>query len=514
MKKVLFFGISLIIFGVASVALATMTTFGIDQVVSALPGWQFIQHDSLAVGPDKSVYVVYDNEEIEPLKFLFAKQTAGVGPFTSYVLDPAGDGAKNEAIDINKQGTLVASWVRGNNFETQVHFAYSTNGGDSFSNPAAVSTVGYNMFPEADMGKSGSAYIVWKNFDTYLNGKLYFSKTNNGQTFSTPKVIDGDMAGNIVERYQGTTVHMDVLEGTDTRNDIIGVCWQGFLDDYNTEYAWAAVSTDGGQTFTQPIMADPAQITSFQYSPGCTVDENYLYLSFDFDGDIYFTRMKHGNTSFEPIRIVSTEEAVAQTVTIDSARPAYIYMAWDDNRNTSGFASEGYFMRSFDGGETWTDETNFEDDNPGYSPDVSYSFVQMANDKSAHVSFSNDLFAGTGRDIFYDTATVPFQAFATANTPVVHRNEYATFKLTVKNYEEITKQFDYWLEAYLPNGSSYGGNPISPSSTTIGPNGSLSANKSVLVPGTAPFGTYRMCFKVGTYPDAEDGECAYFDVVQ
>jgi hypothetical protein len=195
---------------------------------------------------------------------------------------------------------------------------------------------------------SGIVYVAWED-ERNDNGDIYFANsTDGGATWSNPNMkINTDNGTEI----QGTPSL--ALDSTGT----IYAAWSDNRNGYLNIYF--ANSKDGGATWTDPNVRVKSS-TAFQSDPTMAVDSTgTIYLAwqngYDGDWDIYFVKSNDGGTTWTdpPTRVNTDSTSFFQlnpTIAVNSS--GAIYMAWDDERNGN---SDIYFTKSTDGGATWTD---------------------------------------------------------------------------------------------------------------------------------------------------------------
>jgi len=89
------------------------------------------------------------------------------------------------------------------------------------------------------------------------------------------------------------------------------------------------------------------------------------------------------------------------------------------------------------------------------------------------------------------------------------------YTVTVENLSSSAQSFYGLIDAWLPNGSPYSGNPLlGPVPVTLAPGGSRSEYLTRTVPAIAPLGEYLLRVKVGNPPaDLLDQDFFHFRVV-
>jgi len=134
-------------------------------------------------------------------------------------------------------------------------------------------------------------------------------------------------------------------------------------DNDNDRDIYFTKSTDGGISFTSPIMVNDSAVVKGQTNCACAVDSNgqYVYVVWQdtrnpqYDEDIYLARSTDGGASFLSAQRVNddfdTTKQWFPVVACDNSGQ-YVYVAWQDFRDTL-FASGVYFCRSADYGQAF-----------------------------------------------------------------------------------------------------------------------------------------------------------------
>jgi len=146
-------------------------------------------------------------------------------------------------------------------------------------------------------------------------------------------------------------------------------------------------STNGGSSFTTPVLVNDSSEVLVQWYPAIAVDSSgqYVYIAWQdwrnpqYDSDIYFARSTDGGASFLPSIRVNDDSILADqwypVVACDNSGQ-YIYVAWADPRDSlHGF--DVYFSRSTDFGQTFEpnypiNDTATTDTTPQDFPSIYY----------------------------------------------------------------------------------------------------------------------------------------------
>jgi hypothetical protein len=178
---------------------------------------------------------------------------------------------------------VYVSWTRflfnannGSYVQSPIFFAYSTDGGQTFSTPTNISgNVLYDQGSRPIVGYDGTVYVIWEGSTRLasLNSQWIVKSTDGGVTWSAPKRIadvrDIVSPANTVFRVNSFPAGAAAPNGdlyaawSTQQSDAGGLCAGGT----NTGCHLAAVyskSTDGGATWSAPAPIFPALDASTQ----------------------------------------------------------------------------------------------------------------------------------------------------------------------------------------------------------------------------------------------------------
>jgi len=303
-------------------------TFSASVCVSDDNGTALNYAPRVATDNQGNVYVVWHDNRNGNWDIYFAKSTDGGANFSTNVQvvnDP--DTQYEAALAIDDQGYIYVTWIHlydDNGTDYDIHFAKSTDEGQTFTIPVMVNDVGngYQYTANIKVGESGIIYVAWTD---HRNGwsNIYFAKsTDGGENFSE------NISVNSTDYGQG---YPD-LALDDTEN--IYVVWQDLRDYYssNTTQVYLAKSTDSEAGFEVGVQVNDANIT---------ISLMYLYPSLAVTGD------------------------------------GKIYVSWWDNRNDN---LDVYLTRSYDGGVSFSPSWRMNDDINNASQDKSRIVVDESGD--------------------------------------------------------------------------------------------------------------------------------------
>jgi len=170
------------IFSINARALAEVT-FGTNVRVDDTGSSTSDQRDpSIATDPNGNIYVAWaDNRDDSSGDIYLAKSTDGGNSFETNVrVDDTGlsTGAQHyPSIVIDTNGNIYVVWIDYRNGNSDIYFAKSTDGGNSFETNVRVDDTGSSIVeqlnPSIATDQNGNIYIVWQDnrngsYDTYF----------------------------------------------------------------------------------------------------------------------------------------------------------------------------------------------------------------------------------------------------------------------------------------------------------------------------------------------------------
>ena len=362
-------------------------------------------------------------------------------------------GSHNQGVNIGTgpNGEVYLVWAIYDGWPTDedaIGFAKSTDGGETWEEPQRIITnirgvrnsgVPQNMrvasFPAAavdcsESPNSGNIYVVWTNIgvpgeNTGSDRDVYMIRsTNEGSTWSDPIRINQDEIG------QGKC-HYDPWIACDASNGILSVV---FYDNRNVNAnqaeAWAAVSTDAGNTWEDFKVSD----VSFTPSPIPGFAQGYMgdYLSITaLDGLVYpcWTDNRTGEvmTYVSVFETINIQIPYDLEVTVDD-ETGQANLTWNFNE-TDGFE---YFNIYRDGELLGnTNDQFFTDQLPEYG----YYTYEVR-------SFYGD--AGESAPAIYNTqwGSASIEATPEEVTAVLYQDETVVKQIKINNNGELDLEFE------------------------------------------------------------------------
>ena len=261
---------------------------------------------------------------------------------------------------------------------TNVAFAKSDDGGDSFGSPIAITThSGTSGLPQIS-ADANNVYLLWED-NSLGNFDVFFAKsTDMGNTFNPVKNISSNTG-------QSGTPKM-VSAGNN-----IAISW---MDDSSGSYnIMFSKSTDGGLTFSKPL--NISNSTKDAGYPELALSGNNVYVTWTNtmeknNYDILFSKSDDGGQTFANPVNISNNSGASGWPQIAVSRDVYI--SWVDN--TPG-NFDIYIAKSIDNGASFETPVNISN-TPNESwynrmavhPDTVYMVWQEANGSNHDIMFT------------------------------------------------------------------------------------------------------------------------------
>lgn len=183
-------------------------------------------------------------------------------------------------------------------------------------------------------------------------------------------------------------------------------------------------STDRGETwggeitlFEFPSASDPdAAQGGRQFSTPAVDEAGNLYVTWrNFGAGIYFTRSINNGVSFEPSRTIAPVNSIGQlfdggyrlssypVLAADPSQTGQLYVAWADNAEGD---ADIVFIKSEDGGATWTTPARLNNDAPGNGAQQFLPWITAGPTGDVHVGWLDNRSYGnaTRLDFYFRTS--------------------------------------------------------------------------------------------------------------
>ena len=231
---------------------------------------------------------------------------------------------------------------------------------------------------------SGYVYFIHDSkgsgFTINLDRLICNKSTDHGIHYSTETYIDFDTT----YAHDKSFACIDQNPGSPYKNNI----YVGFLAYYiNNRFQLAfCKSTDRGQTWTpKQFLLDSGFVSTYPYSALTTGPNGEVYVICNSDSGILFNKSMDGGDTWlnAAINIDSTNSrlqsipesfytnAIGSLIQIACDKGSgpgrgNIYVTYGRNKTNLYYESDVWFLKSTDGGNTWTSSQKLNDDDPGY----------------------------------------------------------------------------------------------------------------------------------------------------
>lgn len=310
------------------------STFGQPQDLGLLGG----APDNIRIAAEgESVVAVWQSFSENKSSIILVRSSNSGATFSSpiRISSPSADAAFPQ-VAINGTHVYVAWLERTAGDITNVLFAKSDNGGQTFGSPVSITDHGGNSGIPKIYAYGSNVYLIWednsaKNFDIFLSKSEDF-----GGTFDSPVNISANSGNSGVPQMA-------------VADNAIYAVW---MDDSSGHFdIYFAKSTDGGKIFAAPL--DVSNGTQDAGYPQLAVYGQNVYVTWtntmnSNNYDVFFSKSTDGGRTFgKPINI--SDDPGASGWPLISA-DGDIYVSWLDN---SPGRFDVYIAKSTDNGETF-----------------------------------------------------------------------------------------------------------------------------------------------------------------
>jgi hypothetical protein len=399
-------------------------------------------------------------------------------------------------------GTIGVVWLALHfaPFNYEVYFSASTDGGSSFGPDVLVHPPDINTdFLRPWITAVGNTFYVGyiKEIATYTGHMAIVSSSDGGSTWSSPVIINTTHPID-TDGEPPRIVHNPVLSE-------LAVIWE-----YN-DHIWFCSSTDQGATWGSPVRITDNASVDTDY-PEMAVDSQGRYVAVwgDFRDDwvdVFIDTSIDGLTWGEDRRVNDTYTSGNQYephIAIDPNDA--IHLTWDRNIPFD-FNVDLYYTHSTDGGLTWHEPNPMVNDVPSaLTPYVPWSSDLVADESGKAYIFWNDGRESDYYDHIYFTRTdnitpAPVLVRFLEYESFVGQGEILDFTVGLANRTSKTKDFDAWLDVYLPNSNPYPGNPLRKASLTLPGGDSFSRDLGIPIDTGVPTLTYELFLRSGRWDE-------------
>src|SRR5258708_522184 len=305
---------------------------------------------------------------------------------------------------VDTSGNINAVWEDDTANNSNILFSRSMDGGVTFSTPTNVSkSSGLSFSPRIAVDTNGGVNVVWVD-NTPGHQTIFFSRSTDGVTFSTPVNISNDPSDSANPQIAAdATGNISVVWENDTIN--LGVFY--------------AHSTDGGVSFSSPLPLTTN--TSGSFGPQLAVDATgniCVVWEDDFSTRAHVSLSRSADKGAPPstpqlnLSKNSTGNSTAPMIALDGG--GNINVVWVDN-SPGHFAI--FFTRSSDNGTTFStakgiSNTSGDSANPQLAVDASGNVHVVWQHNTPQV-FNSDIFFARSADAGATFTNPPLNLSAT-----------------------------------------------------------------------------------------------------
>jgi len=292
----------------------------------------------------------------------FSRSTNGGATFSAPTsLSSVAAYSASPQIGVDGSGNVSVVW-ESDSSPVGVLFSYSADGGATFSAPANLTTnTTGSVGPQMAIGVDGSINVVWEDDFNFQSDISFRRSTDGGLNFSPAINSPATNLSNNTGNSFGAQVAVD-LSGN------IEVVWTDNTSHNNDIFF--ARSSDGGATFAPTKNLSNSAGDSGNAQVGVDANGN-IYVAWQdnvppaFNKDIYFAHSSDGGANFSTTNVSNNSgNSINPVMNVDAA--GGINLVWMDR--TPGNASI-FFTRSTDAGATFFSAAQNVSSDSGFSSD-------------------------------------------------------------------------------------------------------------------------------------------------
>ncbi len=293
---------------------------------------------SAALSPDGDLYIVWQDARSGSEHIYFASSSDGgvsFGP-NKRVDDAPKSGSRQlrPAIAVSADGDIFVAWQdnRRHVFDFDVFFAYSRDGGKSFSQNVKVDDspsdpISWQERPSIAVDSYGSPIVGWTDDRTGILRTRIATSTDDGLTFGPSRELTYGMQGTFGQtgisiKYSGSKLFAVQIDNA-----------TGFPHPYVT---W---SSDNGHTFVPPIRLDNSASARQRSVTIASLPDGGIFVVWEdsrgVDWDLYASTLSATGTVVASNFILNDGERGTNQINPSVvADPTGIFVAWEDDRQS------------------------------------------------------------------------------------------------------------------------------------------------------------------------------------
>lgn len=228
-----------------------------------------------------------------------------------------------------------------------------------------------------------NGFAVAKSSDGVNWSQVVMAVNSDGSTFEDKELIECDRTGGARDGY-------------------LYITWTRFANNMSQNYIMCVRSADGGQTWSEPVRVSSSSSCQWSvpvvgadgtlyvawndfYSPGIWLDKS-TDGGLTFGNDRLIVRTYTANDYINGDVLVFSYPAMAADVWETSPYRGNLYIAYMDT-STAGTDYDIYFMKSEDGGVTWSQPVRVNDDPVGNGADQFHPWLFVDQEGNIHLVY-------------------------------------------------------------------------------------------------------------------------------
>ena len=247
-------------------------------------------------------------------------------------------------------------------FSQDIYYARSTDDGATYSTPVRIDTGdGANAF-DSDFAKIAVSddgqkiVVVWQELRDAI------ANAGSGQDVFYNVSMDGGTT------WMASALPLSANAGTDVTSDVDRIWLEASGDDFHcvweedwisaggSEETWYTRSTDGGATWSTPIILSPASGSDDVDEPKVAADGDLVIVVYvDVNNDVVAHRSVDGGANFNAGVIIESDTAGNADDPFIEILGDTVLVGWTENTAEPG-GEEAHCAVSNDGGATWRPE--------------------------------------------------------------------------------------------------------------------------------------------------------------
>jgi len=170
------------------------------------------------------------------------------------------------------RGRLYVGWDTVTANQSQIaRFSHSDDGGGSFTPAVTISNQGANIGVVPLVGPGGVVYAFWTSFTRQGASLMSSRSTDGGDTWSAPVTIAEALSAGVEGSRTGESIPAAAI---DPRNGTLYVVWQDARFSPGVDQIVLSISTDGGDTWSEPRLVSDGPRDATNFTPAVAVNAN------------------------------------------------------------------------------------------------------------------------------------------------------------------------------------------------------------------------------------------------